>query len=449
MVAVSGGADSVALLRLLAELRPILRLRLTVAHFHHGIRGRAADGDARFVRQLAGQLAIPFEEGRGSVPRLAARDGVSLEMAAREARYRFLVESARRVQADCVATAHTADDQAETVLLKLARGTGLRGLAGIPPETTMSGVRIVRPLLRVTRAEIERYLRAGKQRWREDETNRNCRHLRNRIRHKVLPFLAAELNPRIREALQRMAALLRDEDDWMHCVARDLASRCIAPDGSLRLPALAGLHPAAQRRVLLHWLVASGLAPADVDSGVVEDLRRFTAGTGKSSCISTSGGRQIRKSGECLQLLASAKARRTIRSRRLKIPGALRLPEVGLEIQTRMAPGLKKQTGAVAGRLPADASLSLRALGGRTLSVRGWQNGDRIRPLGMKGSKKLQDVFTEAGVEAARRHSIPLILAGEEIVWVPGYRVAQGWEVLDPTAPSLQIRVESISTRSV
>lgn len=422
----------------------MLHLRLTVAHFHHGIRGRQADRDARFVRQLAAQLKLHFAEGHGAVPRLAARKGLSLEMAAREARYRFLAEAARKADAGCIATAHTAGDQAETVLLKLARGAGLRGLAGIPPETTMQGVRVVRPLLRVTRAEIERYLRARRQPWCEDSTNRDCRHLRNRVRHTVLPLLEKELNPRICEALQRTAALLRDEDDWMNRVAQELAGRCTAADGSLLLPALTGLHPAARRRVLLHWLAGSGKTPVSAESRLIEDALRCAAGTAMSCRISAGGGWQIVRSENRLRLLAPARAQRPIRARRLDIPGSLQLPEVGLAIHARMAPGLTRQTGAVAGQLPAEASISLRSLGRRKLSIRGWRDGDRIRPFGMKGSKKLQDVFTDAGVRTERRRALPLLVAGSELVWVPGYRVAQGWEVLDPATPSLQIRVESL-----
>ena len=215
LVAVSGGADSVAMLLALDELKRLLGIRLTVAHLNHHIRGNEAKKDAEFVRKLAAGLKIPFVGGDADVPRLAKSRGLSIEMAAREARYEFLADAARKKGADVIATAHTADDQAETVLLKLCRGAGSRGLSGIPRETTINGVRVVRPLLDVTRVEIESFLRRKKQAWREDRTNRDTAYLRNRVRHELLPMLESKLNPGIREALLRTADILREEDDLL------------------------------------------------------------------------------------------------------------------------------------------------------------------------------------------------------------------------------------------
>lgn len=171
LVAVSGGADSVALLHILQSLAKRKRWRLTVAHLEHGIRGKSSRADAAFVQSLARHFKIPCVVGHAKVPDLAQKEGVSLEMAARQARYAFLVRTARRVGAGLIATAHTADDQVETMLMKFLRGAGRGGLSGIAPESVVSGIPVVRPLLAVPRAEIERFLRAHQFAWREDETN--------------------------------------------------------------------------------------------------------------------------------------------------------------------------------------------------------------------------------------------------------------------------------------
>ena len=209
-----------ALLLILHALAPVFRIKLTVAHLNHGIRGKSAAADAAFVRKLARTLGLPCVCGRANVPRLARKSRLSVEMAARQARYAFLSEVARTVEADVLATAHTADDQAETILLKLARGAGPRGLAGIPREGRVNGLRVIRPLLDIPRKDIVRYLRSRRQSWREDESNDSLAHLRNRIRHKVLPLLESELNPEIRPALIRTAEILREEDRCLDGMAR-------------------------------------------------------------------------------------------------------------------------------------------------------------------------------------------------------------------------------------
>jgi len=226
LVAVSGGADSVALLCALRDLSPSLGLRLTVAHLNHRIRGRAADRDAAFVRRLARRLKAPVALGRTDVPHLAKREGLSLEMASRKARYDFLAAAARKVKAHVIATAHTADDQAETVLLKLIRGAGPKGLAGIPLEATLRKTRIVRPLLEVSRDAIVAFLRERSESWREDETNRDESFQRNKVRHRILPLLESELNPQVRTALRRTADILREEDGWLDSLAASLLASC-------------------------------------------------------------------------------------------------------------------------------------------------------------------------------------------------------------------------------
>ncbi len=249
-IAVSGGADSVALLRVLLERRTELGIVLSVAHFNHRLRGGASEADEAFVAELARQYDLEFFAGSGDVRDHALTSKLSLEAAARNLRYRWFGWLAAQKKLEAIATGHTLDDQAETVLLKFLRGAGTRGLAGIYPEiavgvtprdpfqpaergaeapicqdrsSRVTGARIVRPLLEVTRAELEQYLVALGQAWREDESNLEQRFARNRVRHELLPLLEREYNPNIRQVLSDTAELARAEEEyWQTLVEREL-----------------------------------------------------------------------------------------------------------------------------------------------------------------------------------------------------------------------------------
>jgi len=250
-VAVSGGADSVALLRVLLEFRAELGIVVSVAHFNHGLRGEASEADEAFVAELAKQHDLEFFSGRGEVRDHALTSKLSLEAAARELRYRWLASLFESHNLNEVATGHTLDDQAETVLLKFLRGAGTRGLAGIYPRLECLGkmtsrakarnhptesygtpkgvplqIRIIRPLLNVTRQEVEQYLAALGQTWREDESNLDHRFARNRVRHELLPLLERAYNPNLRRVLSDAAELARAEEEyWQALVERELAAR--------------------------------------------------------------------------------------------------------------------------------------------------------------------------------------------------------------------------------
>src|SRR5512146_314036 len=247
VVAVSGGADSMVLLDVLVGLAPRLDLQLHVAHIHHGLRGRSADRDAALVRAEAARCGIPVR-----LERLAAAGrarGTSVQVWARAARYARLEAIRRRVRAAWILTAHNRNDQAETVLLNLLRGAGPRGLAGIPAARA----RVLRPLLGVSRAEIERYAAARGVRFREDPSNRSVAYRRNRIRRRLLPMLAREYNPRIVEALAALAEQAREDDDALTSEAAMLASTALRARGravGVSVQALCAAPPAVARRLL-------------------------------------------------------------------------------------------------------------------------------------------------------------------------------------------------------
>jgi tRNA(Ile)-lysidine synthase len=228
LVAVSGGADSVALICALAGLRATSPGRLIVAHFNHLLRGDEAAADERFVRELARRLELPCEVGRESVAERASLTGDGLEAAARAARYQFLLHSADRLGARYVATAHTADDQAETILHRVLRGTGLSGLGGMQrvrplgPAATM-----IRPLLTIRRATVIDYLAELGQPYRDDVTNSDTRFTRNRLRHELLPQLARDFNPQVVEALLRLGHLAGEAQQVVAWLVEPLVERCV------------------------------------------------------------------------------------------------------------------------------------------------------------------------------------------------------------------------------
>ena len=293
-VAVSGGADSVALLRLLLELQGDLGVVLSVAHFHHGIRGAEADADAEFVAGLAKSHKLELHAGNGDVPAHARARRASVETAARELRYQFFAKLLGSGAVDKIATGHTLDDQAETVLMKTLRGAGTRGLAGIYPALH-SGV--VRPLLGTRRRELEEYLRAlgPGQDWREDSTNRDRRHLRNRVRHQLVPLLEGEFNPEVTRVLAETAEVARAEEEfWQREVERLLPEVCCGEEGSLLLKPLLAQPLAVQRRLVRAALERSG---AGFDFRHGEEMLRL-AQRSKGALELAGGWRVVRGKGE-------------------------------------------------------------------------------------------------------------------------------------------------------
>jgi tRNA(Ile)-lysidine synthase len=287
ILAVSGGADSMAMLHALAGVAAVLatagrfaepRLQLRVAHVHHGLRGRAADADANLVKKTAKQLGLPFHLCRANVKAMAKRKQISIEMAAREARHEFFHKLAKKYRA-VIATAHTRDDQAETVLLRLLRGSGTDGLGGIEYKAKIRGLTIVRPMLDVSHAEAKEFLRERKLKWREDASNADDAMKRNRVRHELIPLLEKRFNPRTREILARTASVIRTDSECLGEIAgAELASRLGAGKS------LATTNPpktAIWRRVIYRWLLLHArVAPPRLDNELVLRVEKLAAQTG-------------------------------------------------------------------------------------------------------------------------------------------------------------------------
>jgi len=273
LIGVSGGRDSVALLHWLINLG---YKRLIVCHLNHQLRDRSSDVDARFVKEVAAKYGLDFEVGAADVRALAKRDKMSIETAAREARYTFFAKTAKHRRCRTILLAHHADDLVETFLINLFRGTGTAGLAAMREVSTRSiadvELTIVRPLLGIWRKEIDNYVRKRGITFREDASNRNLNPLRNRVRHRVIPYLEKIMGRNIRPAIWRAATIASEEDDWIEHQSPGLDQLCVAhATKSLSVDKLRALPVAFQRRAILKWLRAQKIS--DISFDVIERVR--------------------------------------------------------------------------------------------------------------------------------------------------------------------------------
>jgi tRNA(Ile)-lysidine synthase len=441
IAAVSGGSDSVAMALLLHELHGAGELRLeAIAHVNHGIRAEAAD-DERFCRALAARLDVPFVTRQVDVPALAREKKQSLELAGRLARRALLDEVRRDRQADCIATAHTEDDQAETVLLRLLRGTGTRGLAGIAP----CGDRRIRPVLCTTRAELRRWLDARGESWCEDVTNADVSHARNRVRHELLPYIEQHFNPSVRRALARAADVVRGEDELLARVAAaaTVGITCCDDRGvSMDSRALAALPEAVARRVVMHALAAARMvAPSHDEITSILDVAAGRRAAFDLSCIRAEhfGGKVVLVPRGRVGSSAPSVARSPA-------PFCLDLPVPG---QVRTDSGWVVEATAFDRPQPVEVASDVAQIDAATISeglmVRNRRVGDRLRPAGLGGTKKLQDVLVDRKVPRGERDALPIVTDKQgRIVWVAGHVLDEEFRVTGRTKGVIILKLRHI-----
>lgn len=444
VVGVSGGADSVAMLFALHHLRERFPMILTVAHLNHRIRGEDADADEEFVRELSASLGLPCVTEQADVPAMSRASGVSLEMAARNARLDFFRRVVGRERADAVAVAHTSDDQVETILLRLFRGCGLLGLSGMPYTNDLKGLRIIRPLRDATHEDAENFLKERKHPWREDATNRDVEFMRNRVRHEVLPLLEKRLNPRVRTALLRMSDIVRVDNEWLEGAAAHSFRKCVGPgdDPALSLDRLNRLPLAEQRRVIMKWLAQQQVEQQNLDAESIRRIEQLALAMRGSKSVPLKSGWRVTRVYNKLVLQRGGGNRKNGYEVTLNVPGVTRLEEAGLVITVERTQGVVRQKGAKIGVLPLCATLNAAVIGDAPLRVRGWRFGDVFCPLGMDGRKKVQDIYVNRKVPRDVRSRWPLLECRGQIVWVPGYQVGKGWELPDDQTPALKITIE-------
>jgi len=487
LVALSGGADSVALLLILKELEADgLLVVAGAAHLNHQLRGGDADQDEAFCAAFTRQLGVPFVSERADVAGLARAQKRSIEDTARSVRYAFLERAATSLHADAIAVAHTKQDQAETFLLRLVRGAGTRGLAAIHPRAG----RVIRPLLDLDRAALRDYLAARDEAFREDSTNADVAIPRNRVRHELIPYLRSHFSPGVTDVLARAAELARQDEDFLHDQAIKLAARVVLSDVAVRLdvPGLVGAPRALSSRVV-HAALQRLAGPKSIHFDHVDRLLALAAdpASGEGHALSLPGQTAVRV-GDSIVLRPEIRKRErgpiapksrsgegglvAPKSRRSRV--AAEADEGGLVHRSAQREG--GNSFAFSLSIPGEVRLGTRAVGAERLAglpgpagcqrkwvgrgdevgvaadsltlplgIRSRRPGDKFRPLGAPGRRKLQDFLVDRKVRREDRDTVPLVVDGQDrIVWVVGQSVAEDFRVTDPSQGVILLKVRHL-----
>ena len=444
LVAVSGGPDSVGLLHVLCDLRAELSLHLEVAHLQHGFRGEEAREDARFVAAMADTLELPFHLKEVSVPQMKSKAGKgNLEALAREERYRFFADVARQQSIRKIATAHTQDDQAETVLMWLLRGAGRKGLGGIPaifhlnPENgnLARDLAVIRPFLDVSKSEILDFLTEKQLDYRLDRTNQEPQLLRNWIRLTLIPQLKRRIDSRLPLRLAQQSQILRDEEVVLEKLARTELDRIRSAKGLYR-DLLLKQDKAMRRRTLRRWIEEHRGHLRGIDFTHVEDLLDLIAVGPPQGRLPIPGGWELVKEYETLRLeKLTRNVKRPCYSYEFRIGAELNIEEACMTIYSdRIArPFFERPANSL------EAVFDIAALPD-ALTVRNFRHGDCFRPLGMTGHKKVKELFIEKKAPLSVRSALPLLSTGKEVLWIPGYGRSEFGKVETKTQEILYLR---------
>jgi tRNA(Ile)-lysidine synthase len=429
LVAVSGGADSVALLHALH----LLGWPVAVAHLDHQTRDGDSRADAQWVAAETQRLNLPFFSISRPVAQEARAAGLSFELHARNVRYAFFKQAAREQGCTIIATGHHADDQAETVLMRVLRGTTPNGLAGIPPVRDDEELRIIRPLHTCTREMITIWLEDLGVTWREDKSNADPQYSRNRVRRELLPRLEQDYNPRVRDALLRLAEVQRCENDLINRLLDDALQHGLERDDGVGRAAFAAIHEALQRRLVQRLAQAYTIEiPFDRTCDAVDFIR--SAPTGQY--FDLGGGVSLYNARDHTEVITGEdEAHCTLIP--LDVPGETFVMGRRFVVRCYDAPREKDwRLYCTPQRQVFDAD---KVLG--ELAVRTWRQGDRFIPFGMTGAKKLHDYFVDIGLPAPRRKSTPLLVSGDRILWITGHAISAEAPITPETRQVLEIEV--------
>lgn len=477
-VAVSGGGDSVALLRILEEIRDALGVSLSVVHFDHQLRGCESDNDARFVSELARTRGLDFIWEGEDVAAKAKRNKWNVEDAGRRLRYGFFQQLIQDGRVTRIAVAHTADDQAETVLSHIMRGTGLAGLRGIHPLSGVGSKTVVRPLLPFRRNELRAYLANIAQPWREDSTNSDLRRMRGRIRARLLPFLERDFSPRVVEHLSDLARLAREEQVfWAALVEEryealvqysanaisvrvaDLLDPLGHPDieskTNRRLPPSEAARPLTERLIRRLYEEVQGTT-SGLGADHVEQVIRLATRSASGRRVQLPHGIVVERVFDKLYVTrAGAEEATSTRSETVSTPIAYQymvalpdpdsgpaivsVPEVGSRFRLKLIDWAKTERETTKDSQTFDAD-SLRA----PLILRNWRPGDTYTPCGRRHSRKLKQMLLAARVPVRQRQEWPVLESAGAVVWARGMPVAEAVRVTDSTRAGVEIAEEKL-----
>ncbi len=446
VVAVSGGPDSVALLSILACLSQELNFSLHVAHLNHMFRAKEAEKDALYVKELAKKFSLPITVRKRNVPAFVRRKRLSPEEGARQVRYKFLENVAEKAGANKIALGQTADDQAETVLMWMLRGSGLKGLAGIPAVRPLENCLIIRPLMEVSRSEIEDYLREEGLRGRVDASNLKPVYLRNKIRLKLLPLLARDYNPNIKSVLSGMSQILEADEEYLTEMQERVFEKVARLKGDNRvginLASLRKLHPSMQRRILRRSIeVVKGNLQGITLSHLREVLNMINQGRTGSE-VHLPKEIVVKRSYQKVFISQGKKPRARVKySYQLPIPGEAEIEELNLTLRSsllkrRSTAGLRKSFSSKRAYFDFNEIEP-------PLMIRNRRRGDRFQPLGMRGRKSLKEFFIDEKIPREERERTPLLVQrnGRDILWVVGWRQAERAKVSQGTKRVLKVEI--------
>jgi tRNA(Ile)-lysidine synthase len=462
-VAVSGGADSVALLLLLLELRDKLGIVLTVVHFNHKLRAKASDADEKFVAGLAARHGLEFHSASVEVRKKAKKEKANIEDAARRSRYDYFRSLAESGVCRWIAVAHTSDDQAETVLAHLLRGTGLAGLGGIHP---IAGP-VIRPLLGVRRDELRRFLRRRKQTWREDATNRDTKRMRARIRKKLLPLLQKQFQPAIVEHLVTLAELAREDEAFLEALAKERVRAVVREnDGLARITLDDLLQPgkedfnventekseggkALSKRMVRRIVESIKPREGQLGAGHVQAVLQLARSGQTGGSLPLPGGVEVRRERNALVFQAlENEGVRTAHSAPHEYeynidlangPQEVRVTELGCVFRLRVIDWPPKR-----GETSTDGSVLDRDRLRFPMVLRNWRPGDRLRPGGHRSAHKLKRLLNEKRVSRWERGGWPVLTSGDVLVWARGFPVAVEFAANERTRAGIVIAEEQL-----
>jgi tRNA(Ile)-lysidine synthase len=441
IVAVSGGPDSVCLLHILHEVKDELQIDLVVAHFDHGLRPAEDERETAFSRTLAQSLQLPFETAKGRL--LAKKTGGSKEEVARNARYAFLEKVREKHKAQKIALGHNLNDQAETILMRLLRGSGPSGLTGIPPSRDDQ---IIRPLTEIERSEIEKYLKAKKLLSVTDSSNLQTDYLRNKIRLELMPLLE-EQQPQLASLLGQTAEILRDEDDYLERIAEAWLKKEVTrnPDNTLQLSIASFMClPVALRRRVTRKVI--GKLKKDlrrISWDHIETIQRLAQGKKPQAALALPGGAAVKRTYDHLVFSTSVKRKPRPFHHRVEGPGTYEIEEIGRRLSLEQ---LKNRKGLRLGGSAWTAFLDAEKLR-FPLTLRTFKAGDRFIPFGMKGHKKLKNFFMDLKVPLEQRYSTPILCREGTLVWVCGFRIDDRFKVTSETKRVMKLSLSPIPKR--
>jgi tRNA(Ile)-lysidine synthase len=440
IVGVSAGVDSMVLLHLLNAYCEAFHLFLIVAHVNHGFRPEESEKEAELVQKESEQLGLPFEYGQFNVKEFQKLSGFSPQDAARKIRFQFFDDLLKKHHAKKIALGHNADDQVETILLRLIRGSGLQGLKGILP---LREGKVIRPLLEVWREEIESFAIEKGIHFRLDSSNLKPDYLRNRIRLALIPSVEREYQPNFKKVLLRTSAILREENDYLERGTEEAYQTIVQESKntlSFKFSEYQSLHQAIQWRIIrkmMETICAQGMVVEEREWSDVRQIHQRLCQPPPSFILELSHGVWIEKRYDIIELGRGGVRPSPPFEVELIFPGRTIIEELGKEIVIEEVNGaqFRDYKGSLTMAFMDYESLQF------PLRIRNFRPGDRFHPLGIKGTQKLKEFFIDHKVPKFERHKIPLVISGEMIAWIVGYRIDERVKITEKTKRVLKVKL--------